>query len=86
MRALMVTALDGPRALAPVEVDEPVAEESAILVEVHAVGVSFPDLLLTQGRYQYKPELPFVPGGEVAGSCGQRLTVADILRATGSSD
>ena len=67
MRALMVTALDGPRALVPVEVDEPAADESAILVEVHAVGVSFPDLLLTQGRYQYKPELPFVPGGEVAG-------------------
>lgn len=41
----MVTALDGPRALAPVEVDEPVADDSAILVEVHTVGVSFPDLL-----------------------------------------
>ncbi|MFD6672942.1 NADPH:quinone oxidoreductase family protein [Rhodococcus zopfii] len=67
MRAMMVTALDGPRALVPVEIDEPVADESTILVEVHAAGVSFPDLLLTQGLYQYKPELPFVPGGEVAG-------------------
>ena len=67
MRALMVTELDGPRALGAVEVDEPVADDSAVLVDVHAVGVSFPDLLLTQGRYQYKPDLPFVPGGEVAG-------------------
>ncbi|QXF84296.1 NADPH:quinone oxidoreductase family protein (plasmid) [Rhodococcus pyridinivorans] len=67
MKALVVTTLDGPSALIPVEVDEPAADESTILVEVHAVGVSFPDLLLTQGLYQYKPKLPFVPGGEIAG-------------------
>ncbi|TQC43723.1 NADPH:quinone oxidoreductase family protein [Rhodococcus sp. WS4] len=67
MRAMMVTALDGPRSLTAVEIDDPVADESTLLVDVHAVGVSFPDLLLTQDRYQYKPDLPFVLGGEVAG-------------------
>ncbi|MEV8514264.1 NADPH:quinone oxidoreductase family protein [Dactylosporangium sp. NPDC051484] len=38
-----------------------------MLIEVSAAGVSFPDLLLTRGRYQMKPELPFVPGAEIAG-------------------
>ncbi|MGH3262320.1 MAG: alcohol dehydrogenase catalytic domain-containing protein, partial [Trebonia sp.] len=38
-----------------------------ILVEVRAAGVNFPDLLLTKDMYQYKPELPFVLGGEFAG-------------------
>ena len=40
---------------------------SGVLVEVHAAGVSFPELLQTRGQYQLKPELPFVPGSEVAG-------------------
>jgi NADPH2:quinone reductase len=39
----------------------------AIVVEVKAAGVSFPEVLQTRGEYQYKPELPFVPGSEVGG-------------------
>jgi len=39
----------------------------AVVIEVVAAGVSFPDLLLTRGEYQMKPPLPFVPGAEVAG-------------------
>jgi NADPH:quinone reductase len=38
-----------------------------VLVDVHAAGVSFPELLQTRGEYQIKPPLPFVPGSEVAG-------------------
>lgn len=38
-----------------------------IIVEVHAAGVSFPEVLQTRGEYQLKPELPFVPGSEVGG-------------------
>lgn len=38
-----------------------------ILVDVKAAGVNFPDLLMVQGKYQFKPPLPFVPGAEVAG-------------------
>lgn len=41
--------------------------EAAVLVDVYAAGVSFPDLLMSHGRYQRKPPLPFVPGVEVAG-------------------
>jgi NADPH2:quinone reductase len=38
-----------------------------VLVDVHAAGVSFPEVLQTRGEYQFKPELPFVPGSEVGG-------------------
>jgi NADPH2:quinone reductase len=38
-----------------------------VLVEVHAAGVNFPDTLIIQKKYQYQPDLPFSPGGEVAG-------------------
>ena len=40
---------------------------SGVVVEVHAAGVSFPEVLQTRGEYQLKPELPFVPGSEVSG-------------------
>jgi NADPH2:quinone reductase len=41
---------------------------SGVVIDVQAAGVSFPDLLMSRGLYQMKPELPFVPGGEVAGT------------------
>lgn len=46
---------------------DPVAKASEVLVDIAAVGVNFPDSLLVQGLYQLKPELPFIPGSEVAG-------------------
>jgi NADPH2:quinone reductase len=65
MRAAQVTRLDGPSAVEVVEVPEP--EGDGVAVEVAAAGVCFPDVLLTRGRYQVTPDLPFVPGSEVAG-------------------
>lgn len=44
------------------------APGSGVLVEVHACGVAYPDVLMTRGAYQFKPEFPFTPGIEVAGS------------------
>ena len=67
MRAIRVTELSGPEAVQLVEVDEPAAD-GGIVVDVHAAGVAFPDALLTRGLYQYKPELPFIPGMEGAGT------------------
>ena len=49
------------------EVDEPSLSEDGILIKVNSVGVNFPDGLLVQGKYQLKPETPFIPGMEVAG-------------------
>ncbi|AQT78061.1 NADPH:quinone oxidoreductase [Mycolicibacterium litorale] len=66
MRAIRVTELGGPESVQLVEVDEP-ADDGGIVVDVHAAGVAFPDALLTRGLYQYKPELPFTLGAEVAG-------------------
>ena len=46
---------------------DPVPTDGQVLVEVHAAGVTFPDVLLTRGQYQLKPDPPFTPGSEVAG-------------------
>ncbi len=67
MRALRLSALKGPDALAIAEVPEPELAPGNVLIDVHAAGVSFPDLLLTRGEYQIRPDPPFVPGIEVAG-------------------
>lgn len=66
MRAVQISQLDGPAAARLVDLDEP-AGDGAVVVDVHAAGVAFPDVLQSRGLYQHKPELPFVPGGEAAG-------------------
>ncbi len=70
MRALQVSRLEGPSAVSVEEVPEPGAEGPfgpQLLVEVHAVGISFPDLLMSKGEYQLKPDLPFTLGVDFAG-------------------
>lgn len=67
MRAIQISRLDGPQAAELVEIDEPTAGDDAVLVDVHAAGVAFPDALQSRGLYQYKPELPYSPGAEIAG-------------------
>src|SRR3954465_1996768 len=74
MRALQIVDLSGPEsALKEADLPEPEASHpltpgSGGLIDVHAAGVSFPEVLQTRGEYQIKPELPFVPGSEVAGT------------------
>jgi NADPH2:quinone reductase len=73
MRAVQITELSGPRsALSFVDLPEPepshvLTPGNGVVVDVHAAGVSFPEVLQTRGEYQIKPELPFVPGSEVGG-------------------
>jgi NADPH2:quinone reductase len=73
MKAIQIVNEDGPdKALELTELPEPEASHmltpgQGVLVEVHAAGVSFPELLQTRGEYQMKPPLPFVPGSEVGG-------------------
>ncbi len=64
---MRLSALEGPDALAIAEVPEPEPAPGTVLIDVHAAGVGFPDLLLTRGEYQIRPDPPFVPGIEVAG-------------------
>jgi NADPH2:quinone reductase len=73
VRAIQIVDLQGPEAsLREVELPEPepshpLTPGSGVVVEVHAAGVSFPEVLQTRGQYQVKPDLPFVPGSEVSG-------------------
>src|SRR2546429_3075909 len=84
MRAMQIVEWSGPEsAFALVEVPEPqpshmLTPGSGVLVDVHAAGVSFPELLQTRGQYQLKPELPFVPGSEVAGIVRSASDDADV--------
>jgi NADPH2:quinone reductase len=74
MRALQITELSGPRSALSVAdlpdppADHPLSPGSGVLIDVHAAGVAFPELLQTRGEYQYKPDLPFVPGTDIAGT------------------
>jgi NADPH:quinone reductase len=73
MRAIQIVELKGPdEALREVDLPEPepshmLTPGRGVVVEVHAAGVSFPEVLQTRGEYQVKPDLPFVPGSEVGG-------------------
>ena len=67
MRAAQVLTPTGPTDVVVRDVDEP-APGDDVLVEVHSVGVSFPDLLLCKGEYQLKPEPPFTLGVDLAGT------------------
>ncbi len=72
MKAVVVSALDGPDGLSLDEFPEPVgahplAGDDRLLIEVHAAGVAFPDLLQSRGEYQFATPPPFVTGGEASG-------------------
>ncbi len=67
MRAMMCRRFGGPEVLALEEMDDPVAGAGQVVLDMQACAVNFPDLLMMADRYQFKPGLPFVPGGEVAG-------------------
>jgi len=67
MRAVRVHELIGPSGLRVDEVPEPEVRAGQVLIDVEACGVNFPDVLLSYGKYQFKPTPPFIPGGEAAG-------------------
>jgi NADPH2:quinone reductase len=67
MRAVQIVSLDGPSAVEAVDIPQPEPNDDQVLIRVRAAGVSFPEVLQTRGLYQLQPELPFVPGSEVAG-------------------
>lgn len=67
MKAVLCKAFGPAESLVLEEVASPVAKKNEILLEVHAAGVNFPDTLIIEGKYQFKPPFPFSPGGEAAG-------------------
>ncbi|MFJ6133832.1 NADPH:quinone oxidoreductase family protein [Janibacter terrae] len=89
MRAVHISSLDGPEAVELVDLPEP-GDPRLVTIDVKAAGVAFPELLQTRGLYQVKPDLPFVPGAEVAGvvvaapegsglSAGDRVAALTLL-------
>ena len=78
MRALVLHDTTGPEALCLQEHDEPAAPDGTVAIEVHAAGMGFVDWLVTKGEYQIRPELPFVPGIEVAGVLDGRRVCATV--------
>ncbi len=90
MRAILCKTFGPPESLVLEEVDEPTAGRGEVVVDVHACAVNFPDVLIIQNLYQFKPDLPFSPGAEVAGvvsAVGPEVTglaVGDrVLASTG---
>lgn len=66
-RAMICDRLEGPDSLQLADLPRQPLQSDEVRLEVRAAGVNFPDLLVTRGLYQHKPELPFAPGLEVAG-------------------
>jgi NADPH2:quinone reductase len=67
MKAALCTHYGPPEELVVQEVPSPKPGKGQVVVTVKACGVNFPDVLLIQDKYQFKPPLPFAPGGEIAG-------------------
>ncbi|MEN2787365.1 NADPH:quinone oxidoreductase family protein [Sphingomonas qilianensis] len=67
MRALLSTAPGGPETLVLDELPDPVAGPGQVLVTVKACSINYPDVLIIEDKYQFKPQRPFAPGGEIAG-------------------
>ncbi len=67
MKALLCKEWGPPESLAVEEVPSPEPGPGQVRIKVHAASVNFPDVLIIQNKYQFKPELPFSPGSDVAG-------------------
>jgi NADPH:quinone reductase len=67
MKALLSKSVGGPETLALEDVPSPEVKPGAAVIQVKAVGVNYPDVLIIEDKYQFKPPRPFAPGGEVSG-------------------
>ena len=67
MKAVLCKAYGPPETLVLEEIPSPKPKKGEIVITVKACGVNFPDTLIIEGKYQFKPEPPFSPGSEVAG-------------------
>lgn len=75
MKAVLCKTYGPPESLVIEEVETPAIGDDQVLIDVHAAGINFPDTLIIENKYQFKPPLPFTPGTEVAG----------IVKAVGKS-
>jgi NADPH2:quinone reductase len=83
MRAVRFHELVGPSGVRIDDMPEPKPGPGDVLIDVKAAGLNFPDVLLSYGKYQFKPAPPFVPGGEAAGIV---LAVGEGVRSVAPGD
>ena len=89
MKAVLCKAYGPPEDLVIEDVPAPACGPGQVRIGVHAVGINFPDCLMIEGKYQFKPEFPFSPGGELSGEVLELgegvtgLTVGDRVIAGG---
>ena len=67
MRAVLSKSVGGPESLVVEEVLDPTPKAGEVVIDVRAIGVNFPDTLIIEDKYQFKPQRPFSPGGELSG-------------------
>ena len=67
MRAVLSKAAGGPETLSVEDIMDPTPKAGEVVIEVKAIGINYPDTLIIEDKYQFKPDRPFAPGGEVAG-------------------
>src|SRR5687768_18088416 len=67
MKALLSRSPGGPETLELAEVEDPAPGPGQLLVRIRACAINYPDVLIIEDKYQFKPPRPFAPGGEVAG-------------------
>ena len=74
MKAVLCEELGPPEKLTIRDIDPPVAGDGEVTIEVKATALNFFDTLIIEGKYQYRPDVPFSPGAEIAG----------VIKSTGS--
>lgn len=91
MKALLSKTVGGPETLVFEDIADPVAGPGQLLVAVKACSVNYPDVLIIEDKYQFKPQRPFAPGSEIAGiveAVGEGVTgwkIGDrVIATTGS--
>ncbi len=83
MKAIQIEEFGGPEVLRHVEVDEPVAGEGEVVVEVARAGINFADTHATRNDYLAEQSLPLVPGAEISGRTPDGRRVAALLGSGG---
>jgi NADPH2:quinone reductase len=83
MKAVVLEGIGGPEELVLRDVPDPAPEEGQVVVEVRAAAINFLEVLIRRGLYPQMPELPWVPGVEVAGTTPDGRRVLGLVRSTG---
>jgi NADPH2:quinone reductase len=83
VKAVVLRETGGPEVLAADEAPEPEAGDGQVVVDVRAAGVNFADVLIRRGQYPQAPELPWIPGSEVAGETADGRRVLGLVRQAG---